>query len=178
MSLFFNSWDAILRTLAAGTLAYIGLVVILRVSGKRTLSKWNAFDFIITIALGSTLASILLTKDVSLIQGILALGLLIGLQFVVTFLSVRLDKISQLVKARPRLLLLRGILQTQAMQEERVTEGEILAALRTEGIARVEDAGAVVLETDGSFSVLPELGRGGKSTLADVRGTESLAALD
>jgi len=63
---FLSDWENIGRTLVLGTLAYLGLVVILRISGKRTLAKMNAFDLIVTIALGSTLSSILLSKGVSL----------------------------------------------------------------------------------------------------------------
>ncbi|RYZ79304.1 MAG: DUF421 domain-containing protein, partial [Proteobacteria bacterium] len=77
------------RTLTLGLMSYIGLVFLLRVSGKRALSKMNAFDLIVTVALGSTLATVLLSKDVSLIQGFAALALLLLMQFVVTWLSVR-----------------------------------------------------------------------------------------
>jgi uncharacterized membrane protein YcaP (DUF421 family) len=70
-------------------LAYVVLVVFLRLSGLRTLSKLNAFDLVVTVALGSTLATVLLTKDVALADGALAFALLIALQFVVTWSSVR-----------------------------------------------------------------------------------------
>ncbi len=168
--MIFDGWIPIFRTLIAGLAAYIALIVILRISGKRTLSKWNAFDYVVTIALGSTLATILLSKDTSLAQGMAALFLLVGLQFVVTWLSVRFRGVSDLVKARPVLLFHEGKMQHTAMREARVTEGEILAALRSGGIANLREAAAVVLETDGSFSVIRELEPGGDSTLADVRG--------
>lgn len=87
--MLFNGWDSILRTACLGVLAYVTLVLMLRLSGKRTLSKMNAFDFVATVALGSTLASTLLSKDASLAQGAAAFGVLILLQFVVTWLSVR-----------------------------------------------------------------------------------------
>ena len=64
--IFFTSWTSIFRTLIIGVLAYVGLILMLRVSGKRTLSKMNAFDLIVTVALGSTLATVLLTKSVAL----------------------------------------------------------------------------------------------------------------
>lgn len=81
---FFDSWTTLLRTLVVGVLAYVTMVAFLRISGKRTLSKMNAFDLIVTVALGSTLATVLLSKDVALAEGALAFALLIGLQFVVT----------------------------------------------------------------------------------------------
>lgn len=168
--MFFDGWPAILRTLVTGVLAYGGLILLLRLSGKRTLSKWNAFDYVVTIALGSTLATVLLSKSTSLLQGLAALLLLVALQFLVTWLSVRWQSISRLVKARPTLLLYRGQLRDEALRKMRVTPEEVRAALRNHGCARVQDAAAVVLETDGSFSVINEFSPGGTSTLVDVEG--------
>ncbi len=54
--------------LIVGNLAYVALIIFLRVSGKRTLSKWNAFDFVVTIALGSILASVVVSKDLVLVE--------------------------------------------------------------------------------------------------------------
>lgn len=83
-------------------LAYGALVFLLRVSGKRTLSKMNAFDLIVTVALGSTFATVLLSKDVALLEGALAFALLIVLQFVLTWLSVRSKAVQGFVKSEPR----------------------------------------------------------------------------
>jgi uncharacterized membrane protein YcaP (DUF421 family) len=93
----------------------VALIILLRISGKRTLSKMNAFDFIVTIALGSTLATVLLNKSVSLADGVLALFLLIGLQFLITFFSVRSKRVSKLVKSIPTLLVYKGDLLQDAM---------------------------------------------------------------
>ncbi|HBM44306.1 MAG TPA: DUF421 domain-containing protein, partial [Halomonas sp.] len=57
---FFSGWESLARTLVVGLLAYTVLIVFLRISGNRTLSKMNAFDLIVTVALGSTLATVLL----------------------------------------------------------------------------------------------------------------------
>jgi uncharacterized membrane protein YcaP (DUF421 family) len=167
--MFFESESALLRTLVVGSLAYVALVLLLRFSGKRTLSKWNAFDLVVTVAFGSTLATAFLSKDTTLSQGVLAFGLLVGLQWSITWLSVRSRTMERWVKAQPRLLLFQGRLQQEALQQERVTESEIRAALRAQGITALEDVEAVVLETDGSFSVLKQRGSSA-SALADVQG--------
>ena len=78
--MFFNDASSLLRVVIVGTLAYSSLVLLLRVSGKRTLSKMNAFDLVVTVAIGSTLATVLLSKDVALADGVVAFTLLIGLQ--------------------------------------------------------------------------------------------------
>lgn len=153
-SAFFTGWTPIIRTLAVGAAAYVALVVMLRVSGKRTLSKLNAFDLIVTVALGSTLASILTSKDLALAEGAAALGLLIGLQFVVTWLSVRWPWFDRVVKSEPALLLRNGQPLGGALRRERVGEDELLAAIREAGGRSLGDAEAVVLESDGSLSAI------------------------
>jgi uncharacterized membrane protein YcaP (DUF421 family) len=63
--MWFDTWSDVLRVLAVGAAAYGALVPPLRVSGKRTLAKLNAFDWVVSVALGSTLATILLSSDVA-----------------------------------------------------------------------------------------------------------------
>ncbi len=100
--MFFNGWMTLARTGIVGLAAYAPLVVLLRVAGKRSLSKMNAFDFVVTVALGSTLATVLLSKDVALAEGALAFALLLFLQFGITWLAVRSQIVSHLVKSNPR----------------------------------------------------------------------------
>lgn len=156
--MFFDSWFDLFRVVVVGSLAYVALVAFLRATGKRTLSKLNAFDLVVTVALGSTLATVLLNANVSLAEGVVAFALLIGLQYGITWLSVRSERFQGMIKAEPTLLLYRGRYLRDAMRRQRVTTEEILSVLRAEGVTRVEDAGAVVLETDGSISVLSDLG--------------------
>ncbi|WP_422002000.1 DUF421 domain-containing protein [Reyranella sp.] len=165
--MFFDSWSGLLRVLVAGTLAYGALIVFLRVSGKRTLTKLNAFDLVVTVALGSTLSSLILTKSVALSEGLLALALLIALQYGITWLSVRSQSFRDLVKSEPTLLVHRGQLVPGALRRQRVTVEEVWAAVRAEGVADLSDLAAVVLETDGSISVVRQ-GPPGDGTLADV----------
>ena len=122
---FFNSWQSLFRTLVVGVLAYVALVFFLRISGKRTLSKLNAFDLVVTVTLGSTLATVLLSRDVSLADGVLALALLVGLQFVVTWSSMRARWIRKLVTGEPHMLLYRGDYVRSALYRARVTEDSI-----------------------------------------------------
>ncbi len=166
--MFLGDWSALGRTAVVGVLAYLALVFLLRISGKRTLSKMNAFDLVVTVALGSTLATVLLSENVALANGVLAFALLIGLQFTVTWLSVRSSAVRNFVKAEPTLLLHRGQFLRRAMKVERVTEAEILAALRAQGILAVEEVEVVVLETDSSFSVVRSSASASDSALANV----------
>ena len=161
------------HVLIVGILTYLALIVVLRLSGKRTLSKWNAFDFVVTIALGSVLASALMSSSVSLLQSIVALCVLVLLQFAITFTSVRSPFMRRLIKAEPALLLEAGTYRHDIMRRERVVEAEIRAAIREQGHADIEAITAVVLETDGSFSVIPHRGTT-HSALSDVHPVPSL----
>lgn len=155
---FYGGGMSVLRVLAVGVPAYIALIVLLRVSGKRTLSKMNAFDLVITVAFGSVLASILLTPTLSLTTGIAAFALLIGAQFVITWLSVRSAKFQQLVKANPSLLYFKGQYDDRELRRVRVTREEVEAAARQQGYGTIGEVAAVVLETDGSLSILSDVG--------------------
>ncbi|WP_434774640.1 DUF421 domain-containing protein [Pseudomonas oryzihabitans] len=167
--MFFDNWQVIIRTVTVGVLAYIGLVVFLRISGRRTLSKMNAFDLVVTVALGSTFATILLNKDVSLAQGTLAMVLLIGLQYLVTWTTVRVGWARRLVTGEPALLFHRGDFLQGAMRAARVTEDEVRSSIRSAGIERLTEVEGVVLETDGSFSVVRSGQGKGASSLAGVK---------
>lgn len=159
----FDGWNSIFRTIVSGALAYLALVVLLRVSGKRTLAKLNAFDLVVTVALGSMLASITLSKDVPVATGIAGLATLVGMQYVVAWLSVRSELARKSARSEPREIASDGNFVEPAMRDERVTRAEVLAAIRSSGRSSVEQTKAVVLETDGSISVVPARGRGEES---------------
>jgi uncharacterized membrane protein YcaP (DUF421 family) len=164
-----DSWSNLVAVLVAGSLAYAGLLVAVRISGKRTLAKLNAFDLVVTVALGSTLATVLLDRGVSLAAGLLALVLLVALQFLVAALSVRSPRVRRWVKAEPTLLLHRGELLPDRLAAQRVSPEEVRQAVRSQGIGGLELVAAVVLETDGSLSVIPATDTGSASALTDVR---------
>ena len=167
--MFFDDWAGIGRLVVVAPLAYLALVLFLRVSGKRTLSKMNAFDLVVTVALGSTLATVLLSKSVALAEGVLALGLLVGSQYAVAWLCVRWSWARRAAKSEPTMLVHRGRLLGEALRRERVTEGEVRQALRSQGVGSLAGVEAVVLETDGSFSVVRSADRDrGASSLSGV----------
>jgi uncharacterized membrane protein YcaP (DUF421 family) len=158
-SWFFQSWQDLGRIVVVGVLAYIALVFLLRISGKRTLTKMNAFDMVITFALGSTLASVLLTKDVTLIEGIVAFTVLIFLQYIISYCSIHSEKFRSIIKSQPTLLFYRGQMIELAMKEQRISPDEISAAIRAKRVSQLQEVEAVILETNGSFSVILKTGK-------------------
>lgn len=153
-NVFFDNWESIIRTACLTILGYISMVIFLRISGKRTLSKMNAFDFVITIALGSCLATLSLNKNVSLADGILAFFLLIFLQFVLTWLSVRISAVKHMITSRPALIFYKGEFLYEVMKKERISMEEIYNAGRLKGLSSLDDIEIIVLETTGDISII------------------------
>ncbi|WP_235856225.1 DUF421 domain-containing protein [Methanolobus halotolerans] len=137
-----------------GVCGYIVLVLLLRTTGQRTLSKLNAFDFVITVALGSTFGTLLLSSDTQLIDGIMAFGVLVGLQFSVSWLTVRSDTVKRVVKNEPKLVYYKGNYLIGNMKKVRIVKEEIEQSIRSTGHSSVRDVDAVVLETDGGLSII------------------------
>lgn len=168
--ILFSGWSTLARTFVIAVFAYPAMLVLLRRSGQRTLSKMNSFDFVVTIALGSTLASVILTGSVALAQGLLAFLLLIGMQYALAWLTSRSVRIERLVNGEPVLLVHRGAFLEAAMRRARVSHDEIRASLRGRGHAALEDIEAVILETNGSLSVVQRARAGAAGALQGVPG--------
>lgn len=152
--IFYQGWEGIARTLVVGSLAYVALVLMLRVTGNRTLSKLNAFDLVVTIALGSVFASVLLSEGVALAEGLTAFALLIGLQYLVAVLSVKSETFAKFVRSEPVLLLRDGTPLPAALHRARVTQDELDTVMRTSGFTDPTAVSSIILEADGSFSVV------------------------
>ena len=166
--MWFDTWSDVVRTVLVGAAAYGSLVVVLRVSGKRTLSQLNAFDFIVTVALGSTLATILLSSDVAWAEGVAAFALLAGLQFVVAWTSSRWHPVRKAITSSPRVLLRDGRVDVDALRSARLTEAELHQAVRSTGAGDLGDIAAVVLETNGKLSVISRSRFGDGSALGEL----------
>jgi uncharacterized membrane protein YcaP (DUF421 family) len=165
--IFFQGWEPLVRTALGTSATYIALIVLLRIAGQRTLAKWYAFDLIVTVALGSTFANGVLSKDVSIAQSVVGFVILIGLQFAIAWTVVHWSPMRIIVNPMPTLVLHEGRFQDDAMRSQRVSEADVRAAVRRQGIGRLEDVGAVVLEADGTFSVIEKL-PDKPSALADI----------
>lgn len=153
-NVFFDTWESILRTVIIGVLGYLSLIIMLRISGKRTLSQMKEFDFIVTVALGSTLATVLLNKNINLADGITALGLLILLQYILASVSILSRRFTKLISSEPTLIFFNGDFLRRALNRERVTEAEVRSILRSQQVNDLDEVEAVVLESNGQFSVL------------------------
>lgn len=166
--IFFDNWMALLRVLITTIICYFALILILRISGKRTLAKMNAFDFVVTIALGSILGAIVLNKSIPLADGLLAAATLIGLQYCISFISVRNKKFKKFISSTPVLLFYYGEYLWDSMKKERITESEINKSIRAAGYTSVDHIAAVILESTGDISVIKNVNESNHNALDDV----------
>lgn len=152
--IFFDGWGNIVSIAITAPLVYLAIIAFIRLSGKRSTSQMNNFDWIVTVAMGSLVGSLLVIEDVTLAEAVFAIGLLMGLQYLFTLGAARFDWVERIIKSRPTLLF-DGDFHRSAMREERITESEISAAVRENGLNHLSDVRWVVLESDASFSVVP-----------------------
>ena len=174
--MWFDSVSDLVRVLLVGAAAYATVVVLLRCTGKRTLTKLNAFDLVVTVALGSTLATILLNSDVSWAEGALAFALLAGLQSVVAWSTTRRPGLRKVVTSRPTLVFQQGNPVPDAMRDQRISLDEIRQAVRSSGVGDLRSVAAVVMESDGSLSVVTAQQYGDGSSLEGVAGAGAVPA--
>ena len=146
--------DRYLGVAAAALVTYVWLVALLRVSGKRSLAKLSAFDFVVTVAFGSMLSTVILTRDIDWATGAVGLLMLTMLQYAVSKGLLHSERLQDLVRSRPALLVENGKVDEGMMQRERITRSDLEAAVRGGGYGRMEQVAAVVLETDGTLSVI------------------------
>jgi uncharacterized membrane protein YcaP (DUF421 family) len=170
---FFKSWSEVARVATLALTAYIGFIVILRVSGKRTLAKMNVFDFVFVVALGSTLAHTIVYPTSTLTGGLTALTVLILLQITFSTVQTKSKRIEEFINGVPTLLLFKGKFLHENMRQQRVTEEELRASVRAQGVGSLDAVHAIVMETDGAFSVIHEQTENTQSVLCDVEGAAS-----
>jgi uncharacterized membrane protein YcaP (DUF421 family) len=167
--IFFQNWYNVERTITLSIVGYAALFTMLRVSGKRTLSKLNVFDFVFVVAVGSVFASMIISKDVTLVEGVAAMATLMLIQLVLAELAARFPKLERVINGEPTLLLSNGKFIRDALKKERVTEEEVRGAIRGEGVTRVEDVDAVTMENDGTLTVAWMSKKPGTSSLVDAK---------
>jgi len=168
--MLFESWNEMLRVFITTVMVYVVVVSMVRVLGKRTTAKMNNFDWIVTVAMGSMLGSTILLKDVVLLEGLLALTTLVLLQYLLTRLSVHSNWVARTVHAAPSLLLYDGEPLRDALRRERVTEGELISAVRSHGFLQLNEVKAVILESNAEFSVIEHNPDKNLDTLASIEG--------
>lgn len=152
---WFNSLDRLESVGLGAVVFYVLIVLLTRALGKRATAQMNNFDWVVTVAVGSLAASGILLKEVSIADAALAIIILGALQWLSTWLAAKSEFFAGLLKPRPRMLLHEGSLIQEALKKERVSRSEVFTALRQSGYADPAEANWVILENDGSLTVIP-----------------------
>lgn len=172
--IFWTSVHDVGRIAITAVVGYAVLVFYIRIFGKRTTSRMNNFDWIVTVSVGSIFASMVILESVSMVNGLVAIGLLLCLQFALTFTTSRWAWARTLFLSPPRLLYFDGKFKRDAMRSERVSEAEMISAIRESGAGSLEETLAVVLESDADLSVVKEGETGNLETVEPVQGYDQV----
>ena len=147
--------DTLLRgfILTAATMAWVILLV--RVNGLRSFSKMTNFDFVMTVAVGSTLSwSGTSSRWSEFGQALVVLATLFLVQFSIAWIRKRSKPVERLLQNEPVLLMRGGEFIEPALRSSRVAKSDIYAKLREANVLEMKSVRAVVLETTGDISVL------------------------
>jgi uncharacterized membrane protein YcaP (DUF421 family) len=149
-----STWSTLFMVVLSGLGTYAALLLLTRLAGLRSFSKMSGFDFAMTVAVGSVLASTLLTKNPPLVQGIAGLAALFGMQYVVAWLRRHTGFMTAVVDNQPLLLMAGSEVIGTNLDRARMTEEDLKSKLRMAGVSHPEQVLAVVMETTGDVSVL------------------------
>lgn len=165
--LLFKNWESLWHVAVCTLLAYFVLFLFIRISGKRTLAKLTAFDFVVSVTLGSTLSSMMLGK-VTLAEGAVALVVVIGLQYALAWMARESKPLEKVINSSPTMVFYRGNFLEEAMKKEMLTHEEIYAEIRKFRMLDVDQVEAVVMELNGELTVIKKLPGSGHTSLKDL----------
>jgi uncharacterized membrane protein YcaP (DUF421 family) len=149
-----DGWEPLARILVVGTLGYVWLVLLLRVTGPRNMAKMTPFDFVITVTLGSAFGRVLTAQEVAVADAVVAFALLVALQWLFATLRRRSGQFARLVDSGPTLLFHAGDVIEDALRRHRLTRSDLHSAARENGLGSLEEVDVIVLQADGTFAVV------------------------
>ena len=154
--LFFDNIDKLGRIVLTTVMIYVFIVLITKISGKRSTSQLNNFDWVVTVMIGSLGASTILLKDIPFVEGASSILVLYVLQFLVTKYASISTPFSSFILSEPRIVFYQGQFLPDAMRDERLTRQEIECAMRSEGMNSFDDIEAIVFESDAQLTIIPK----------------------
>jgi len=174
------SWIAtspapLLMVLLSGLGIYIALLGLTRLTGLRSFSKMSSFDFAITVAIGSVIASTILAENPSLLAGAFGLVVLYGIQYVVSRSRRLSASVAQWVDNEPLLVMAGDTVLSNHLDATQMTEQDLKSKLRMAGVTHPSQVLAVVFETTGDVSVMKTGEDVDPWLFEDVRGAEHLS---
>ena len=145
---------ALYRPFIDAAFMIIAILVFTRINGLRSFSKLSGFDFAITVAMGSVLASVIVSKSTPFPTGIAALSALFFYQAILAQLRVRVPAIENAADNCPLLLMEGETVFDDNLRSAKMTRSDLIAKLREANVLDPKEVRAVVFETTGDVSVL------------------------
>ncbi|MGN6314598.1 MAG: DUF421 domain-containing protein [Rhodanobacteraceae bacterium] len=142
------AWELVCRA----AIVYVALLVLLRISGKRTVGELSIFDLIVVIVLGSAVRTALLGNDKSVLGGLLVVSVLLFLDFISVFLAARYRRFEQLFDGKPVLIARDGVVFHDVLKRCNVPFGTFEGVLRKNNM-KTEQIGQAILEANGSITL-------------------------
>ncbi|MER0238076.1 YetF domain-containing protein [Fulvimarina sp. MAC8] len=171
--------DGILKGTILASLGLALVIIVVRVVGLRSFSKMTSFDFVITLATGSLLATVATVSSWgSFLQGCFAIIVLMALQVLIAAPRDRSNRISGYLMNEPVLLMKDGEFFDDVMNSRRVSRDDVLGKLRQANVADFDSVKAVIMETTGDISVLHGVDELDPRLLDDVRGRRHFEAFE
>jgi uncharacterized membrane protein YcaP (DUF421 family) len=139
-----------------GVTVYVFLLILFRISGKRSLSQITTFDFILLLIISEVVQQAMIGNDNSMINAFLLVITLVGLDILISVLKQKSQTLSKLVDSVPVVLVENGKMLKDRMEKERVDEGDILSRARElQGLERMDQIKYAILERSGGITIVP-----------------------
>ena len=165
LSLIWNGWDSLAHTLVIVVAGATAIVVMLRISGPRTLAQMSPLDFIVAVTIGATFGRTITAVEVPLTQLLFGVTLLVLMQWFLAAIRARFPRARRALDHPPVLLYYRGQFQGPVLRRHRLLERDIHTAVRLSGRGSLQDVAAVILQQDGTLGVIGEEALGDGSSL-------------
>ncbi|WP_218690337.1 DUF421 domain-containing protein [Psychrobacter sp. BF1] len=133
---------------------YFFLIMFTRIVGLRSFSKLSSYDLAMTVGIGSILASTVLSKSTSLLQGVFAIGVLFLLQALLSIVRRKFKPIKALIDNQPVVLMANGEYLWDNLEKAKLSTNDIKQILRKNGIKAKSEVFAVIMETTADISVI------------------------
>lgn len=149
-----NGLEPVLRVGFIAATGYLTLLVLLRISGQRTLAQLSAMDLVITVTLGSAFGRVITARDVALTEVVAAFVALVGLQWLVAQLWGRTRRLRRSIAVWPDVVYRDGAPVRSALEDHHLLEEDLHTAARQQGLGSLELVRAIVFEANGQLSVV------------------------
>jgi uncharacterized membrane protein YcaP (DUF421 family) len=144
--------DAVLR---AGAI-YLALMVLFKISGRRSLGELTSFDFVLLMIIGEATQQALLGDDFSVTNAILVIITLMVIDVGFSLIKRRFKRVAKLIDGGPTIVVEHGVFLRHRMHEARIEEDDIMEAARIgQGFERVDQIKYAILERNGKISIIP-----------------------